>query len=87
MLKPEIGNIAGQIWKILGQKGPTTIETLPSWVQANSQIVVLGLGWLARENKIVFAKITVNKYSVSLTETELHNYQQKVQKAGATDKK
>ncbi|MEK7397737.1 MAG: winged helix-turn-helix domain-containing protein [Candidatus Poribacteria bacterium] len=49
----DIGKTAGIIWECLGkQKTPITLTTLKKEVSASSTILMMALGWLAREGKI-----------------------------------
>lgn len=51
----EIGNIAGEIWHLLKEKGELSISEVVSAVSNASQSTVyMGLGWLAREDKLEF---------------------------------
>lgn len=47
-----IGETAGTIWRILSEKGPTTMAKLIKAVGEPRDTVIMALGWLARENKI-----------------------------------
>lgn len=47
-----IGETAGAIWRILSKNGPMTMAQLVKAVGEQRDIVMLGIGWLARENKI-----------------------------------
>jgi len=51
-MKDKIGEIAGKIWKILGEKEDIKILRLPHILKEKGEIVYQALGWLARENKI-----------------------------------
>ncbi len=48
----QIGETAGQIWQLLHTKGPLTIAKLVKEVDAPRDVVMQGLGWLAREDKV-----------------------------------
>jgi len=48
----EIGETAGQIWKVLEDGGPMSIARLTKAVDAPRDTVLMALGWLAREDKI-----------------------------------
>ncbi len=48
----QIGETAGMIWQILNEKGPLTIAKLVKEISAPRDVVMQGLGWLAREDKI-----------------------------------
>jgi len=63
----KIGLGAGDIWKKLKQEGETVITRLHRKTGLPGNLFYMGLGWLARENKIKFrlAKRTIH---VSLKE-------------------
>jgi len=54
MLTGEIGTAAGKIWHFLHEKGGSTVSRLKKEVGAPPDLVMLGLGWLAREGKVEF---------------------------------
>ncbi len=49
-----IGIVAGEIWHYLCENGPVTMTTLAKEIDAPRDAVMQGVGWLAREGKIVF---------------------------------
>jgi hypothetical protein len=51
-MKDRIGEIAGKIWTILGEKQNVSISKLPRMFKEKEEIVYQALGWLAREDKI-----------------------------------
>ena len=51
-MKDRIGEIAGKIWTILGEKQNVNISKLPKILKEKGEIVYQALGWLAREDKI-----------------------------------
>jgi hypothetical protein len=51
-MKNKIGEIAGKIWKTLGEKEDVEILRLPQILKEKGEIVYQALGWLAREEKI-----------------------------------
>jgi hypothetical protein len=46
------GLSAGKIWKTLYHKGPINKKKLQEFTKLNNKDFYIGLGWLARENKI-----------------------------------
>ncbi len=56
MTKAEIGENAGKIWHALNEVRECSIESLASKLHLNETDVALSIGWLARENKIVFTE-------------------------------
>lgn len=52
----EIGDAAGIIWQYLDQAGETPLSKLKQRTKLPDQILLMGLGWLAREGKLSFEK-------------------------------
>jgi hypothetical protein len=48
--------MAGRVWKILGKKGWVEISKLPQILTEQGELVYQAIGWLAKEEKIVFHK-------------------------------
>ena len=55
-MKKEIISAAGKIWKLLSERGDLNIESLPRLLKIKSVIVYQAIGWLAREDKVKYAK-------------------------------
>ncbi len=51
MLK-QVGETAGRVWMLLHEKGPQSLNALKKQVKAPADIVLMSLGWLAREDKL-----------------------------------
>jgi hypothetical protein len=49
----QIGETAGVIWHLLDERGPLTMAQLVKQTGEARDLVMLALGWLAREDKIV----------------------------------
>jgi len=49
-----IGETAGEIWKLLKEEGPLSISTIQKKVNKSGNIVLMGIGWLAKEDKLLF---------------------------------
>lgn len=49
-----IGDVAGTVWRVLHENGPTPQTKLLQQVDAPRDLVLQGLGWLAREGKLQF---------------------------------
>jgi hypothetical protein len=49
-----IGTVAGHVWKYLNENGPVTLSKLAREIDAPRDLVMQGVGWLAREEKIRF---------------------------------
>lgn len=70
----QIGQSAGKVWSLLGQKGQVNVVQLPKSLKEKSAVVYQSLGWLARENKIQYTSKSGKTY-VSLTPMEQNAYQ------------
>lgn len=72
-MKKKIGDIAGQVWELLGEKGDVKLSRLPKMLKLKGRLAYQGLGWLAREDKVV-CETRGGKTFVSLTEHERNVY-------------
>jgi len=52
----EIGKVAGEIWHLLKERGELSISGVVSEIKASQSTTYMGLGWLAREDKLEFVK-------------------------------
>jgi hypothetical protein len=68
-MKEQIGVTAGKIWKILRKRDEVAITQLPKLTDEKPVVVYQALGWLAREDKIVY-RADRNKTYVAITESE-----------------
>ncbi len=50
----EVGTVAGIVWQHLDEHGPKTLSKLAREIDAPRDLVMQGVGWLAREGKIRF---------------------------------
>lgn len=48
----EIGIVAGDIWHYLDENGSAEIEELINGINKPRNLVLMGLGWLAREGHV-----------------------------------
>jgi hypothetical protein len=55
-MEAEIGDAAGTIWQYLDKHGETTVSSLRQRVKLPEQIVLMAIGWLAREGKLNFVR-------------------------------
>lgn len=55
-MKTEIGNAAGAIWQLLTDKGPLPVTQLKRKAGLTDQLVLMAVGWLAREDKVEITK-------------------------------
>jgi hypothetical protein len=51
-----IGTVAGWVWKYLDDHGAVTLSKLAREIEAPRDLVMQGIGWLAREGKIEFSE-------------------------------
>jgi hypothetical protein len=72
MMKEQIGETAGRLWDVLGNKDEVGIAQLPRILKAKSDVTYQALGWLAREDKITY-RTKAGKVYVSLSEKERDN--------------
>ena len=47
-----VGELAGTVWHTLSEQGPLSFAKLVKSVDAPRDLVVMAVGWLAREDKI-----------------------------------
>lgn len=50
------GKTAGDIWRLLQEKGPTTAIKLKASLGISNTALFLALGWLEREDKVVLSE-------------------------------
>lgn len=50
-----IGAAAGDVWRVLSERGGQTLAGLKKSVDSPDDLVLLGVGWLAREGKLAYA--------------------------------
>lgn len=62
MLKDDIGTNAGKIWQALSNEGKLSLSQLSDITEIEHEQALLALGWLSRENKIVFSRQDGNLY-------------------------
>ena len=51
-----IGETAGEIWRLLESEAPVSTSAILSKIKKPQSIVLMGIGWLAREDKLVFTQ-------------------------------
>lgn len=54
MLKKDIGIDARAIWRHLSEKGILSVRQIGELTNYRDGLILMALGWLARENKIYF---------------------------------
>jgi hypothetical protein len=60
-----IGHAAGDVWRVLSERGAQTLPGLKKSLDVSDDLVLLAVGWLAREGKLVF-ETTGRSVTVSL---------------------
>lgn len=68
-MKEKVSKTAGKIWKLLREKEQISISQIPKAIEEKNVIAYQALGWLAREDKIVY-HVKANRTLISLTEAE-----------------
>ena len=56
-LSPKIGTNAGKVWKVIDIWGDVDFHTIKRLAKIDEKEVHSALGWLARENKIIYDNI------------------------------
>jgi predicted transcriptional regulator len=51
-----IGETAGEIWRLLEREGPLSVSAIASKIGQPQAVIHMGIGWLAREGKLVFTE-------------------------------
>ena len=64
-IKTEIGETAGQVWRLLESDGPQTLAQIKKKLGTKLGYTEYALGWLAREEKIEFIP-EKRSYKISL---------------------
>lgn len=64
-LTTKFGKNAGEIWRLLNEKGPLTKKDIQEVTKQNDDDFFFGVGWLAREDKISVDE--KNNYKLSNT--------------------
>jgi len=67
--KEMVQEAAGKVWQVLAKKGKVNVAELPKLLKEKMHIAFQALGWLAREDKVVYSEKDRKNY-VSLTEAE-----------------
>ncbi|MBU1112811.1 MAG: winged helix-turn-helix domain-containing protein [Candidatus Omnitrophica bacterium] len=61
----EIGITAGEIWHFLDKHGSVDFEQLASGIDKPKELVLMSLGWLAREGHVL-VESEIKAYKISL---------------------
>jgi len=63
----EIGIVAGEIWHYLDSKnGESRFSDLNKDVDRSKDILLMSLGWLAREGYVVLEQLSAEDYKITL---------------------
>lgn len=62
----KIGIVAGEIWHYLDENGPSQLSEMASKIDKPKDVILMSLGWLAREGHVVLEgeedyKVTLRK--------------------------
>ncbi|MCF7872809.1 MAG: winged helix-turn-helix domain-containing protein [Candidatus Omnitrophica bacterium] len=63
----QIGIVAGEIWNFLDEHGETTLEKITKGIDKSEKLILMSLGWLAREKHIVVTEKD-NTYHINLNQ-------------------
>jgi hypothetical protein len=55
-MKEKIGNDAGRIWNVLHEEGTKGVKELKKSTKLTEKEIYAAVGWLAREEKLLFDK-------------------------------
>ena len=55
-MNDHIGTVAGTVWEYICQKGEVNLSSIPRALKEKSAYVYMGVGWLAREDKLIFTE-------------------------------
>jgi hypothetical protein len=61
----EIGIVAGDIWHYLDKNRQSTLSELIKGIDKNRNVVLMSLGWLAREGHVIMEDLG-NDYKITL---------------------
>ena len=62
----EIGIVAGDIWHYLDQHKSATLNQLVEGTDKSRNVVLMSLGWLAREGHVIMEDLSNNDYRITL---------------------
>jgi hypothetical protein len=62
----EIGITAGEIWHYIDQHGKTRLSILVSGIERSRELVLMSLGWLAREGHVIVEGTASQDFEVYL---------------------
>ena len=62
----EIGIVAGDIWHYLDSRKTSDLNELVKGIDKNRNVVLMSLGWLAREGHVILEQVGPDNYTVTL---------------------
>ncbi len=62
----EIGIVAGNIWHYLDEHGETNLSQMDEAIEKPRDVLLMSLGWLAREGHVVVSQGTEEDYKITL---------------------
>jgi len=65
----EIGIVAGEIWHYLDQHGEVSLNELARGIERQRDLVLMSVGWLAREGHVIVKEDGQQDYRVWLRES------------------
>ena len=51
-VKSQVGEAAGEVWRLLNESGPLTLPQLKKKLNGDSELLGFAVVWLAREDKL-----------------------------------
>ena len=52
-----IGDAAGEVWQLLKQEGPMSMNAIVGKIKRPQSAIYMGIGWLAREDKLTYTQM------------------------------
>jgi hypothetical protein len=62
----KIGIVAGDIWHYLEKKGEVTLSELSANLDKPHKLILMSLGWLAREGHVIVEMLGEENYKIKL---------------------
>jgi len=53
----QVGETSGLVWNLLSKQGPVALSKLLKQIDAPREVVLMAIGWLAREEKISIEEV------------------------------
>jgi hypothetical protein len=65
-MNTDVGLSAGLLWKALEESGALSITDIKAKTKLDQDMVMLALGWLAREDKVTLSRTPKKRIEVAL---------------------